>query len=649
MKTPNEVVDATRNEFLRYYDTAYRLSDAGVMAERSALLGHQGVLFGEPFIELLPEYPLAGAHDGEERAVAASLDRAGAPAILAELVRDVVLAGAPTPRRLYDHQEEALQESFAKRRHVAITSGTGSGKTEAFLLPILARLTREAEGWSAPPADAEGGAWWRTSPTREPQRRPNGHRKAAVRALVMFPMNALVEDQLVRLRRYLDSVESRAWFANHLKGNRFYFGRYTGRTPVAGPKDEGSFRKQRLRAEMRQADRQWQAVQRLLTNPDLKGEIDPETSFVLPRVAPEGSAEMRSRWDMQDAPPDVLITNFSMLSIMLGRDEERSIWDDTAQWLEEPDAEFTLVLDELHVYRGTPGTEVAYLIRRLLRRLGLDQRPEKLRVIAPTASLDASGTEYLQAFFATTSAFSVVTAKPIVTKTPPSPGALVTALESGDIASDPSKTLDETHALDVIRSVATAFDAGLIAAGDVRAPSPRALPLSRLTSGILGESRDVAEVASLGDRLFDAIAAAGGERVKLRLHLMFNVLPGLWACSDPDCKHVAGGPFPRTTAGIGQVFAQPRMTCSCGARVLELLYCQNCGECLLAGTTIDSLRTGRTLSHTSRIWTAFPIGPSRSAPRRTTASIGRHLDPGAVRSRRATTGSQRRSASSLPG
>ena len=63
------------------------------------------------------------------------------------------------------------------------------------------------------------------------------------------------------------------------------------------------------------------------------------------------------------------ITNFSMLSIMLGRDEEADIWKQTQKWLEQPSSTFTLVVDELHMYRGTPGTEVAYLIRRLLRKL----------------------------------------------------------------------------------------------------------------------------------------------------------------------------------------------------------------------------------------------------------------------------------------
>ena len=302
MPTPDAIISGVRDELLRYYDTAYRLADRGLMAERSALLRRQGIVFGEPFIELLPQYPLAGDHDGTVRTPAGSLELAGAPPILAELIEEVMLDGVPRPRRLFAHQEEALAASFGRNEHVALTSGTGSGKTEAFLLPILSRLTAEAQGWAGAPQDAEGGRWWAHGPRRIPQRNPAGHRPAAVRALVLFPMNALVEDQLVRLRRYLDGDTARSWFDRHLGGNRFYFGQYTGRTPVAGKKDEKPYKRQELRDQLRRAEREWLAVERLLAS-DTDGRVDRDARFVIPRVDAAGSAEMRSRWDMQDAPP----------------------------------------------------------------------------------------------------------------------------------------------------------------------------------------------------------------------------------------------------------------------------------------------------------------------------------------------------------
>ena len=65
---------------------------------------------------------------------------------------------------------------------------------------------------------------------------------------------------------------------------------------------------------------------------------------------------MRSRWDMQDSPPDILITNYSMLSIMLMREEDSQIFEMTRQWLAQPGSVFHLIIDELHLYRGTAGT-----------------------------------------------------------------------------------------------------------------------------------------------------------------------------------------------------------------------------------------------------------------------------------------------------
>ncbi len=111
---------------------------------------------------------------------------------------------------------------------------------------------------------------------------------------------------------------------------------------------------------------------------------------------------MWSRWDMQDHPPDILITNYSMMNIMLMRSMETPIFDVTRQWLEADRSRvFHLVVDELHTYRGTPGTEVAYLIRVLLDRLGLTPDSDQLRIIASSASLtdDPSGLDYLEGFF----------------------------------------------------------------------------------------------------------------------------------------------------------------------------------------------------------------------------------------------------------
>jgi DEAD/DEAH box helicase domain-containing protein len=116
-----------------------------------------------------------------------------------------------------------------------------------------------------------------------------------------------------------------------------------------------------------------------------------ELPFMFPSV---DGAEMVSRWDMHAHPPDLLITNISMLNAILAREVDRPIITKTRAWLESSkDAYFYLVLDELHLHRGAAGTEVASLLRQLVVALGLN-RPEhahKLRVLASSASLPLDG------------------------------------------------------------------------------------------------------------------------------------------------------------------------------------------------------------------------------------------------------------------
>ena len=114
------------------------------------------------------------------------------------------------------------------------------------------------------------------------------------------------------------------------------------------------------------------------------------------------AGEMVTRWDMLEAAPDVLISNTSMLNIMLLRENEESLFEQTKSWLKEsPENQFTLIVDELHAYRGTSGAEVAVTIRNFLNRIGIKNDSPQLRIIATTASLDDSddGQQFVERFF----------------------------------------------------------------------------------------------------------------------------------------------------------------------------------------------------------------------------------------------------------
>lgn len=367
-----------REQYIRYYETPFSVRDAGVQAERGALLRQDAVISREPFVEPIPPYKNV-LHD-----LAESSARAGADADLAAFAS----CGLIDPRfKLRVHQERALRAVCTDKKHLVVTAGTGSGKTEAFLLPLVSSLLGESRSWASTTTRTSQQWWSAEKPAYKPQRDGETGRRAAVRALVVYPMNALVEDQLQRLRNALDSKAAREWLDEHRGHHRFYFGRYTSRTPVSGKRDSN-----RLKDLAKQLTALQYRSEKVVD--------DDSKRFFLPQL---DGAEMRSRWDMQDYPPDVLITNFSMLNVMMLRSLEDPIFEATKQWLdEEPDARFHIVLDELHMYRGTAGTEIAYLLRTLLHRLGIADRPEKVRFLAASASVGGESEEFedfLQAFF----------------------------------------------------------------------------------------------------------------------------------------------------------------------------------------------------------------------------------------------------------
>jgi ATP-dependent helicase YprA (DUF1998 family) len=123
---------------------------------------------------------------------------------------------------------------------------------------------------------------------------------------------------------------------------------------------------------------------------------------------------------MQDAPPDILITNYSMLNIMLMRTIESPIFEVTRDWLAQNASNtFHFIVDELHSYRGTGGTEIALLIRLLLDRLGLTPDSPQVRFIASSASIteDVKSKKFLSQFFgAPADSFTIVKSQANKTK-----------------------------------------------------------------------------------------------------------------------------------------------------------------------------------------------------------------------------------------
>lgn len=467
-----------RNLYLDYLDTAFRIADKGVAHERRVLLEQPGTLCTEPLLEPLPRYETdvmgfvemlsaQGRADDplpefsmEQRKAFLELVLAGLfPSRLRSDDEDQSLTRVPVFRP-YRHQVEMLRRGTTPGSPGIVTSGTGSGKTESFLLPLLAAISKEASGWPSPEPGYLATRWWENPATGQPYarytqiprefrpvkasplrcpfqpHRSGETRVAAVRALVVYPMNALVEDQMVRLRKALDSKEARAAMDKNFHGNRIFFGRYTGKTPVTGHRfhpglrrlleiqaDDpvlevqspvgvtyGALRESEYKRRKRRLEKLFNQMVALHAGQrdarhyvreagaDFKP-LEPPSAFTTkdaPFMFPSvDGSELVTRWDMQLTPPDILITNVSMLAAMLTREVEAPIFEATKNWLKSPDSYFYLVLDELHLQRGSAGTELCYLLRLLFERLGLSEaeRQGKLRVLASSASLPAEPPE----------------------------------------------------------------------------------------------------------------------------------------------------------------------------------------------------------------------------------------------------------------
>lgn len=414
MNDPISSFRTIRDYYITYLETAFRIGEPGIQQKRRKLLETSGTLCTDPFLEPLASYCdyglkiddlLSGSHGSKWLGGFTLPER---QAFVDLCLSGLLPADAISPNKgafkLYTHQLDMLAKGIGNGTPGIVTSGTGSGKTESFLLPIFAAIAKEACGWEPASGLAAWAPWWRT-PLNTPdfQRaspRESASRPKAIRALVLYPMNALVEDQMVRLRRALDSDRAHAAMDKHFGGNRIFFGRYTGATKVTGwlkhPRIEGANERSKAAdriEELRKYMLQLDETQAAVISAAMAGDADPSLRYNFPRAP---GNETVSRWDMQHAPPDILITNTSMLATMLVREIDEPIFRATREWLEtDPQAYFYLAIDELHLQRGSPGTEVSYLLKMLLSELGLT-RPElkhKLRILCSSASLPNSGSE----------------------------------------------------------------------------------------------------------------------------------------------------------------------------------------------------------------------------------------------------------------
>ena len=387
-----------------------------------------------PYIEALPQYK-----NNPRGAYGSGLEALLDPEILGEAHREFIefMQNWKSHGAFFDpyvHQVQALR-AWARGSDIIVSTGTGSGKTECFLWPIVGHLYRYA---------------------RRNKVTPGSHR--GIKALILYPMNALVADQLKRLRQLLGGEELASELAQGalIQGGKerpFQFGQYTGRTKFHGSYAKAGTGGGSVSPKVSRAANQFQNFSKIRTHdstrPEVEGSLytqmmekglipakgedhivgdtdfwDMDT-FIQHQGAPgkanaklitePGDRELFFRHEMHNTgyanltvqqngiavprisdetngggTPDVLVTNYSMLEYMLKRPLEHGMFHETKQWLaEHPENKLMLVLDEAHLYQGALGTEVGLLVRRLLSSLRIlgPENQDKVQFILTSASL----------------------------------------------------------------------------------------------------------------------------------------------------------------------------------------------------------------------------------------------------------------------
>ena len=411
----------------------------------------------------------------------------------------------PREAKPYVHQLAAWRALLAPGyQSVVVTSGTGSGKTECFMVPVLSSLAHARTG----------------SPGL-----------SGVRALFLYPLNALIQSQRERLR---------AWTGPF--GGDIRFCLYNGMTP-----EEAKAEKYR-----------------------------------------EAPNEVHDRVTLRSKPPEILVTNPTMLEYMLVRAQDAPILEKSQGILE------WIVLDEAHNYIGSQAAELALLLRRVLHAFGTDA--QKVHFVATSATIgsdDDRAKVQLQEFLAKlagveTSRVVVVQGERLVPQLEASidPAAAKAAPTDIALLSDAEGRYHRLAVHPVARKLRELF---------VPAVSGRGYqPLSSIQKALQTGSGPIAnEAQALGwmDLLTSAVTGAGREAVPflpLRLHAFHNTLNGLWACANPSCTKKEGTQLADADWPFGLLYTEERRRCGCGAPVFPLTSCNDCNETFLCAELINS-------------------------------------------------------------
>ena len=580
--------DALKTKLLDYINTVYLGKNDALRNACEAELSSTGTLHQEPYIEANNAY----------LTMVNGLVTAELPDLVKKILLQMAQRGLGVFESPYKHQLEAL-EAFYRGNDLFVATGTGSGKTECFMWPMVSKLVSEQitspETW-----DVRG-----------------------VRAIMLYPMNALVSDQLGRLRRMIGNAEGgfHSLISELAPGTRIpQFGMYTGRTPYPGNPD----------AALNQGLADTLEKDILLQTADVKEKLKELGKYPSKRdlgtfiqrlrdnqqiLTDPYDAELITRQEMHRFCPDILITNYSMLEYMLMRPIEKGIWRSTTDWLESnPENKLLFIIDEAHMYRGSSGGEVALLVRRVLHKLGIGR--DRVQFILTSASVpsDPEKKKNVYQFACDLSAQNIENNSfELITGTQE-----VVEMNGHDF--DPAILLDfdidllqqewATKSL-AIKDFADKAKFELNCNFDDEKDVEKWLydelkkcnPMLRIMKETRGKATSFkklaviafphvdSQVAEKATSVLLAVAplaknASGNVLYPARLHMMFRGLQGIYACSNPQCtcKNHDG-----KALGFGKVYLnRAGNRCECGGMIYELINERSCGALFLKAFVDES-------------------------------------------------------------
>ncbi len=576
-----------RSELENYIISQYFGKSPILLDAIKAHIDDEGLLYRRPYIESTPAYIT----------VPNGLKKLNVPDWLRDFFINLADSGLNVYKTPFLHQMKAL-EAFVCNQDLFVATGTGSGKTECFMWPMIAKIVEEAKN------------------------SPESWALRGTRVIVMYPMNALVSDQIGRLRRLIGDPEEK--FVNVFRktcgeqSRRPQFGMYTGRTPYPGPEpsatNDRDLEKTLRTLTMPEDESRLPYYNRLLKEGKIPAKKNMESFLSKLRthshIPDEEDAELITRFEMQQFCPDILITNYSMLEYMLLRPREAKIWEDTKHWLaQDADNKLLFVIDEAHMYRGSSGGEVALLIRRLFHKLGIGR--DRVQFILTTASMPDASSEDRDAVMKyandLTAAdeeheFSYFTGDREVL----SEKALYDISSERIANSDPSEfESDDKQKLVALNSFwngIDGFNRRFNNLDDVyewmfnNILSYR--PFHELIKHCRGDSVSIDVLAERlfpelnGDKALNAVSvllaiaplARDKEGMVLfpaRMHMLFTGIKGVYACTNPNCSHSHAD----NRLSIGEVYlSDDQLTCPyCNSVVYELYNDRRCGALFYKG------------------------------------------------------------------